>query len=107
MEDIRTILDSIKQHTTAEANANVTNKTIGRGRVKIGKMGEKTIWVANVGYQSTNRYYTTGDGRIGSVSSSSVHTYSGDGSTVLSKKDTRGLSPCVTNNEKRIRKNSR
>ena len=50
MEDIKTILDSIRQHTTAEANAYASNRTIGRGRVKIGKVPEKTIWVANVGY---------------------------------------------------------
>ena len=37
MEDIKTILDSIRQHTTAEANAYASNRTIGRGRVKIGK----------------------------------------------------------------------
>ncbi len=33
MEDIKTILDSIKQHTTAEANANASNRTVGRGRI--------------------------------------------------------------------------
>lgn len=90
MEEVKDILNSIKQHTTAEANAYATNRTIGRGRVKIGTMLEKTIWVANVGYQSSNRYYTTGDGRVGSVSSSIVHTYSGDASTVISKNTAPG-----------------
>ena len=90
MEDIKDILSSIKQHTTAEANAYATNRTIGRGRVKIGKVPEKTIWVANVGYQSSNRYYTTGDGRVESVSNASVHTYTGDGATVISKNTAPG-----------------
>lgn len=90
MEDIKNILDSIKQHTTAEANAYAINRTIGRGRVKIGKTGEKTIWVANVGYQSSNSYYTTSDGRVESVSNSSVHTYTGDGATVISKNTAPG-----------------
>ena len=90
MEDIKDILSSIKQHTTAEANAYATNRTIGRGRVKIGNVPEKTIWVANVGFQSSNRYYTTGDGRIDSVSSANVHTYTGDGATVISKNTAPG-----------------
>ena len=90
MEDIKTILDSIRQHTTAEANAYASNRTIGRGRVKIGKVLEKTIWVANVGYQSSNRYYTTGDGRVESVSNANVHTYTGDGATVISKNTAPG-----------------
>lgn len=90
MEDIKTILDSIRQHTTAEANAYASNRTIGRGRVKIGKVPEKTIWVANVGYQSSNRYYTTGDGRVESVSNANVHTYTGDGATVISKNTAPG-----------------
>ena len=85
MEDIKTILDSIKQHTTAEANANASNRTVGRGRVKIGNNPEKTVWVANTGYQSSNSYYTTGDGRVGSVSNGSVHTYRGTGEMVISK----------------------
>jgi superfamily I DNA/RNA helicase len=90
MEDIKTILDSIRQHTTAEANAYASNRTIGRGRVKIGKVTEKTIWVANVGYQSSNRYYTTDDGRVESVSNANVHTYTGDGATVISKNTAPG-----------------
>ena len=90
MEDIKDILNSIKQHTTAEANAYATNRTIGRGRVKIGKVPEKTIWVANVGYQSNNSYYTTGDGRIESVSNANVHTYIGGGATVISKNTAPG-----------------
>lgn len=90
MEDIKTILDSIRQHTTAEANAYASNRTIARGRVKIGKVPEKTIWVANVGYQSSNRYYTIGDGRVESVSNANVHTYTGDGATVISKNTAPG-----------------
>ena len=89
MEDIKNILDSIKQHTTAEADAYASNRTIGRGRVKIGKMPEKTVWVANTGYQSSNRYYTTGDGRVESLANSSIHTYTGDG-TVISKNTAPG-----------------
>ena len=85
MEDIKDILDSIKQHTTAEEDANAINRTIGRGRVKVGKTLEKTIWVANVGYQSSNRYYTTDDGRVESVSSGNVHTYQSRGELVISK----------------------
>ena len=82
MEEIKDILNSIKQHTSAEAKHSAINRTIGRGRIKIGNMPEKTIWVANAGYESTNRYYTTGDGRVESVSSSSVHTYTGDGAVI-------------------------
>lgn len=90
MEDIKDILSSIKQHTTAEADANATNRTIGRGCVKIGNTPERTIWVANVGYQTTNQYYTTNDYRVGSVSSSNVHTFKDDGATVISKNTAPG-----------------
>ena len=85
MEDIKNILDSIKQHTTAEAEVNATNRTIGRGRIRIGNSPEKTVWVANVGYKSSNSYYTTGDGRVESISNANVHTYIGKGETVISK----------------------
>lgn len=89
MEDIREILNSIKQHTTAEADAYATNRTIGRGRIKLDKTSERTIWVANVGYQSANSYYTTGDGRVGNISNG-VHTYQGGGEAVISKNTAPG-----------------
>lgn len=85
MEEIKDILDSIKQHTTAEADANAINRTIGRGRVKVGGAAERTIWVANFDYQSSNRYYTTNDGRVEGVSSGKVHTYQVGGELVISK----------------------
>ena len=90
MEHIKDILDSIKHHTTAESNANAINRTIGRGRVKIGNLPEKTIWVANVGYQSNFTYYKTDDGRIEGISSAIVHTYSCDGETIISKNTAPG-----------------
>lgn len=89
MEEIKDILDSIKKHTKAEADAYAMNRTIGRGLVKIGRVPQKVVWLANVGYQTTNQRYTTEDGRVEVIMNSSVHTYTGDG-VVISKNTAQG-----------------
>ena len=89
MEEIKDILDSIKKHTTAEADAYALNRTIGRGLVKIGRVPQKVVWVANVGYQTTNQRYNTEDGRVEVIMNPTVHTYTGDG-VVISKNTAQG-----------------
>ncbi|MCR5820491.1 MAG: hypothetical protein K6F94_06070, partial [Bacteroidaceae bacterium] len=88
-EELKDILESIKKHTSAEADTGAINRTIGRGRVKIDGHGEKTLWVANAGYQSTHTHSRTWDGRVESVNNGTVHTYREDG-VVISKNTAPG-----------------
>lgn len=89
MEEIKDILDSVKKHTEIESAKMALNRTIGRSLVKIGKVPEKVVWIANVGYQTTNQRYTTEDGRVEVITNPTVHTYIGDG-VVISKNTTQG-----------------
>ena len=82
MEDIKAILNSIKEHTDVEADKGVLNRSIGRSSVIMDRQGNKTIWITNTTYKSDFDYYTDRVGNVHGVSRPTTHTYIGDGPTV-------------------------
>ena len=87
MEDIKAILNSIKEHTDVEADKGVLNRSIGRSSVNIEKQGDKTIWITNTTYKSDYDYYTDRVGNVHGVSRPTTHTHIGDGPTVCKNKE--------------------
>ncbi len=53
MEELKDILDSIKEHTQYERSHYVPNKSIARGNVTMKDGSEMTIWVVNRQYSTT------------------------------------------------------
>lgn len=87
MENIKDILNSIKNHTDAESDNGVQNRSVGRSSVKLGRMGNKTIWITNTTTQSNYDHYTDRIGNVHSVEHPTMHTYTKDGPTVSKNKE--------------------
>lgn len=52
MEELKDILDSIKEHTTHERTHYIPNKSIARGNVTLKNGKEMTVWIVNRQYSS-------------------------------------------------------
>ena len=50
MENLKTILDSIKEHTTREWYQSIPNKSIARGQVTMKSGKNEIVWIVNREY---------------------------------------------------------
>lgn len=82
METVKDILNRIKTHTDLEQENNVTNRSIGRGRVVMNANNkEQEIWVTMAKYQSSYYNNFTEDGRFRGDAKPNMHTLTSDGTT--------------------------